>query len=160
MKLIKPSVEIIEQQLGMKGLLKHIELCGRTCYQSYDKITEDSAKRFVDRMIKSGHGSVLEHGTVYLDIPYKDQDSFNTESFKYKTNPYSKATEVPPNVVHKKWHLMVTTNYRVLIQNNWLEDLKYICKPTEFHEKRITVHFICDRGILAEFTRHKILCVA
>lgn len=155
MYLCKPSFEIWEQSSGLKGIYKQIERCGRVCYQSQDKITEDSAKGFVDRMIKSGHGSVLEHGTVYLDIPYKDQDSFNIESFKYETNPYSKATEVPPNVVHKKWHLMVTTNYRALIQNNWLDDLKYICKPTEFHEKRITVRFICDRSILTEFTRHR-----
>ena len=45
---------------------KQIELAGRTCYKSEDKITEDSAKEFVDRMIKSGHGAMLEHGTVYL----------------------------------------------------------------------------------------------
>ena len=50
---------------------------------------------------------------------------------------------------------MVTTNYRALIQNNWLDDLKYICEPTEYHEKRVTVHFICDRSILTEFTRHR-----
>ena len=160
MRLIKPSFEIWKQEPGLEGIYKAIERAGRVCYKSEDKITEDSAKPFVDRMVKSKHGSVLEHGTVYLDIPYKDQDSFNTESFKYETNPYSKATEVPPNVVHKKWHLMVSTNYRVLVENDWLDDLKYICKPTEFHEKRITAHFICDRGILAEFTRHKILCVA
>ena len=156
MRLIKPSFEIWKQEPGLEGIYKAIERAGRVCYKSEDKITEDSAKPFVDRMVKSKHGSVLEHGTVYLDIPYKDQDSFNTESFKYETNPYSKATEVPPNVVHKKWHLMVSTNYRVLVENDWLDDLKYICKPTEFHEKRITAHFICDRGILAEFTRHRV----
>ena len=36
---------------------------------------------------------------------------------------------------------------RYLIENDWLDDLKYICKPTEYHEKRITVHFVCDRGV-------------
>ena len=66
MNLIKPSYEIIEQPSGIDGLYKHIELCGRTCYKSQDRITEDSAKKFVDGLIKSGHGSVLEHGTVYL----------------------------------------------------------------------------------------------
>ena len=156
MRLINPSFEIWKQEPGLEGIYKAIERAGRVCYKSEDKITEDSAKPFVDRMVKADHGAMLEHGTVFLDIPYKDQDSFNTESFKYETNPYSKATEVSPSVVRKKWHLMVTTNYRVLIQNNWLDDLKYICKPTEFHEKRITVRFICDRGILAEFTRHRV----
>lgn len=38
-----------------------------------------------------------------------------------------------------------------------MEDyLKYLCEPTEYHAKRICVHFICDRGILAEFTRHRV----
>lgn len=68
MKLIKPSFQIIPQE----DLIKHIELCGRVCYKSEDKITDDSAKSFVDRIIKSGHGAVLEHGTVYLKIPIEE----------------------------------------------------------------------------------------
>lgn len=68
MKLIKPSFQIIPQE----DLMKHIELCGRVCYKSEDKITDDSAKSFVDRIIKSGHGAVLEHGTVYLKIPIEE----------------------------------------------------------------------------------------
>ena len=74
MKIIKPSFEIIDQQPGIEGLLKHIELAGRTCYKSEDKITEDSAKEFVERMVNSGHGSMLEHGTVYLRIPIGEYD--------------------------------------------------------------------------------------
>lgn len=74
MKLIKPSYEILEQPSGLEGIYKHIEYAGRTCYRSHDKITEDSAKAFVDRMIKSGHGAMLEHGTVYLKIPIKDYE--------------------------------------------------------------------------------------
>lgn len=41
--------------------LKHLEICGRICYNSYDKMTEDSAVPFIDRLIKVGHLSVLEH---------------------------------------------------------------------------------------------------
>ena len=55
MKIIKPSFEIIEQQPGIEGLLKHIELAGRTCYKSEDKITEGSAKEFVERMLRLGN---------------------------------------------------------------------------------------------------------
>lgn len=160
MRLINPSFEIWEQEPGLEGIYKAIERAGRVCYKSEDKITEDSAKPFVDRMIKSGHGSVLEHGTVYLDIPQKDQVNFDIESFKYETNTYSKATEVSPRVAHKKWHLMVTTNYRVLIQNNRLDDLEYLCEPTEFHEKRITVKFILSRSIAQEYTRHRMFSFA
>lgn len=54
----------------------------------------------------------------------------------------------------------VTMNYRHIIENNWLDDLKYLCEPIESHAKRITVRFICDRGVSHEFVRHKLLCAA
>ena len=41
----------------------------------------------------------------------------------------------------------VTMNYRHIVDNDWLDDLKYQCDPTEYHEKRYTVRFICDRGV-------------
>lgn len=72
MKTIKQSFKIIPQDKGLEGIYKQIELAGRTCYKSEDKITETSAKEFVDRMIKSGHGAMLEHGTVYLRIPIEE----------------------------------------------------------------------------------------
>lgn len=74
MKLIKQSFLIKEQEPGLEGIHKQIEWAGRHCYKSLDKITENSAKEFVDRIIKLGHGSVLEHGTVYLQIPIKEYE--------------------------------------------------------------------------------------
>ena len=151
MKLYKPSYEIWPQPAGLEGVYKQIEKAGRVCYKSEDKITEDSAKPFVDRMIKSGHGAMLEHGTVYLHIKGIDR----TDITKYLYNKYSKVVEGSLD------HFYVTTNYRVLIENGWLDDLQYICEPTEYHEKRVTVHFVCDRGVSHEFVRHKIiLCAA
>ena len=41
----------------------------------------------------------------------------------------------------------ITMNYRHIVENGWLDDLQYICEPTEYHEKRTTVKFICDRGV-------------
>lgn len=49
----------------------------------------------------------------------------------------------------------VTMNYRHIIENGWLDDLKYLCEPTEYHVKRVTVHFVCDRGVSHEFVRHR-----
>ena len=83
MKLINSSFEIIEQKPGLEGIYKQIELAGRTCYKSESNITEDSAKSFVDRMIKSGHGAMLEHGTVYLRIPIEEY----TKNYKNKYFP-------------------------------------------------------------------------
>ncbi|WCF58403.1 thymidylate synthase, flavin-dependent [Bacteroides phage PhiCrAssBcn14] len=54
----------------------------------------------------------------------------------------------------------VTLNYRHIIENNWMDDLQYICEPTEYHKKRITVKFICDRGVSHEFVRHRVFSFA
>ena len=155
MKLIKPSFLIKEQESGLEGLYKQIEWAGRHCYKSHDKITENSAKEFVDRMIKSGHGAMLEHGTVYLFLTMSSRQQY----FKYCSNPYSIANSTG-EAEKGTWNGFVTTNYRVLVENGWLDDLEYICEPTKYHEKRVCVRFICDRGVSHEFVRHKILCVA
>ena len=153
MKLIESKVEIIEQQPGLEGVYKQIELAGRTCYKSEDKITEDSAKEFVDRMIKSKHGAMLEHGTVYLCIPIIESKAYRIDS--YNRNKYSKShIDMDGHVYY------ITTNLRVLVENNWLDDLKYICEPTEHHEKRITARFTCDRGVSHEIVRHRVMSFA
>lgn len=163
MKLIKPSFEIWEQPSGLEGVYKQIERVGRVCYKSEDKITEDSAKPFVDRMIKSGHGAMLEHGTVYLKVLNVIENSELID--KYKSNKYSVVKE-GTEVYNCHGDMLygsckcITTNYRVLVENGWLDDLKYICKPTKFHEKRITVHFVCDRGVSHEFVRHRVMSFA
>lgn len=159
MKLIKPSYEILEQPSGLEGIYKHIEYAGRTCYRSHDKITEDSAKAFVDRMIKSGHGAMLEHGTVYLDIPWNaTEEAFSLQLKlrinKYDSNKYSRVVDT------KELHSYITTNLRVLVENGWLDDLQYICEPTEHHIKRVSVRFICDRGVSHEFVRHRVMSFA
>lgn len=160
MRLIKPSFSIWDQQEGLEGVYKQIERAGRVCYKSEDKITENSAKEFVDRMIKSGHGAMLEHGTVYLKIPYgtmDDRGEFSNEPIviKYIDNPYS---VVMNNSENDYWY--ITSNYRVIIENEWIDDLQYLCEPTEFHAKRITVHFVCDRSISHQFVRHRVMSFA
>lgn len=60
MKLIKPSHEIMTD-INSMIILKKIELAGRTCYKSEEKISEGSAKKFVNMILKRGHESVIEH---------------------------------------------------------------------------------------------------
>ena len=160
MKLIKPSYQIIEPTgYTINDIYKSIELVGRVSHKSEDKITEDSAKEFVYRMIKSGHGAVLEHGTVYLRYDFKAKEDSNRIAYrlwsKYNENKYSESVQAQPIPGVPNGFVAITTNYRVLVENNWIDDLKYLCEPTEYHHKRYTVKFICDRGILAEFTRHR-----
>ena len=151
MKIIKPSFEIIDQQPGIEGLLKHIELAGRTCYKSEDRITEGSAREFVDRMVNSGHGSMLEHGTVYLMV----RDYLGMWEYKYLDNHYSSVENATPDAPLGPNTLYITTNYRALVENGWMKDLEYLCEPTEHHKKRVTVKFICDRVTGESFLRHR-----
>lgn len=174
MRLIKPSFEILEQkpreiivpadmEIGprmareelINSVYRQIEIAGRTCYKSEDKITPDSAKKFVERMVKSGHGAMLEHGTVYLFLTMSSRQQY----FKYCSNPYSVANSTG-EAEKGTWNGFVTTNYRVLVENGWLEDLEYICNPSKEHEKRITVRFVCDRGVSHEFVRHRVFSFA
>lgn len=143
MKLIESKVEIIEQEPGLEGVYKMAELAGRTAYKSEDRITEGSAKKFVDAMIRSNHGAVLEHGTVYMTFKWWQIG----KKLKYLFNPYSKIRRFK----------YVTTNLRVLFEHNWIDDLEYFCEPTEHHERRVCAKFICSRGVSHEGVRHRVM---
>lgn len=63
MRVVSPSFEIMSMPDG-EDVLKHIEAAGRTCYKSEDKITPDSAAKFVKMILGSGHESVVEHASA------------------------------------------------------------------------------------------------
>lgn len=167
MKLIKPSYLILDQKPGLDGIYEQIELAGRTCYKSA-RPEGQTAKDFVDRMITSQHYAMLEHGTVYLKIPYDyyKEDSAPEEIIDfYRDNPYS--TIIEPIILDNGYPAQggyqmyyVTTNYRVLVENLRINDLQYLCEPTEYHEKRVTVRFTTDRGVSHEFVRHRVFSFA
>ena len=161
MKLIKPHFEILEQAPGLKGMKEQIEIAGRTCYKSNDKITEGSAEKFVNNMVKNSHCAMLEHGTVYLYFEYASP--LTDRNYMYLTdlrlafekNKYSKVKVLSPdNYMH---HVYVTTNYRVIIENHLEEALEFMCEPTEYHDKRITVRFTSDIHFYKDCTRHRVM---
>lgn len=123
----------------------------------YENLTSED---FVNMLIKSGHGAMLEHGTVYLDCP-------ETVFWKYNINKFSKAIAVDTGETIGKgiytspiYKYYVTTNLRVLVENDWLDDLKYVCEPTEYHAKRVMVRFICDRITSQSIVRHRTMSFA
>jgi thymidylate synthase (FAD) len=67
MQIIKPSFKI-EDEINGDAMLRRIEGAGRTCYKSEAKITPDSARGFVRKIIASGHESVLEHEKITVRI--------------------------------------------------------------------------------------------
>lgn len=67
MKIISPSFELLDCPNGT-ALLQKIELAGRVCYKSEEKITQDSATSFVQSILARGHESVLEHEKLTVRI--------------------------------------------------------------------------------------------
>jgi thymidylate synthase (FAD) len=63
MKVINQSWEWIQRP---RLPLELIELAGRTCYKSEDKITPESSRGFVKRLLESGHHSVIEHASASI----------------------------------------------------------------------------------------------
>ena len=141
MRLINQSVDILKQPTDIISVYKLVELAARICYKSEDKITEDSYKKIIDMLNAKNHQSPFEHGTIYLTT-----GDVNCGK-KYMANPFSKVKYV--NTFY------ITTNLRVIKENGWEEDFKYLCEPTEYHNKRVSVHIITSIGISRELNRHR-----
>lgn len=156
MKLIENKIEKLEQKNDLLGIYEQIEIAGRTAYKSLDKIEYDesgrskTAKEFVERMISMNHGSTLEHGTVYLKVPINIDVAGN-----YLDNPYTMCKLVCKDNKEYNWWA-ITTNYRVLVESDLLDDLEFLCEPTEYHEKRTTFRLTCARVQADSFVRHRV----
>lgn len=148
MKIKTQSAEIWKQSPGIDGIYEQIEKAARTCYQSQDLIKEGSAKKITESLIKNGHTAMLEHGTVYLTCRKADE-----MCDKYQNNKYSIVSFDDINAY-------ITTNYRVIIENDWKKDLKYVCDATDMHTKRYTVHLITNLQVATEFIRHRVMSFA
>jgi thymidylate synthase (FAD) len=157
MKLIKQSFQFVNQKgFTLKDIYKHIEYCARISYKSQDKITDTSYEKFVNMLESRGHNRPLEFGTVYLSRTSQKEDNMEWLD-KYAYNPWSKfsfgngSTRINGELRNTVY---VTTNYRVIKEHHWEDDLQYLCEPTEYHHKRYTIHMILDRGVMDEFRTH------
>lgn len=161
MKLTNSNYQIIPSNGNtLEGIYKDIEIAARTCYKSEDKITEDSATKFVDNLIKRKHYAMLEFGTVYLIIKV---DFANLDENKLRIiklldeNQYCKANYVNDDT----WcYAYITTNYRVVIENPELDLMQYVSEPTEHHHKKLTVKFTTSISIVREIIRHRVFSFA
>jgi len=134
-------VSLYKQEPGIQGMYKVIAKAGHVCYAS-DK--EDDGEEFVKRCIKLGHMRPLEFGTIYLKIQYDNDDA---TSF-YANDPYSR-------MYCGELDYYVTTNYRVLVENDRESDLQYWCEPTAFHDLRHCIFWEhIGRDTADEFRTH------
>lgn len=160
MKIIHPSVEYWSQANTLNGIWEHAARCARVCYQSAHTKEDESAKDFLLRTIakngfkkdKSSHMSVLEHATVYLVVNIQNP-FYPHMCYKYKDNHYSKTCNLIINDTIEG--ICITTNLRVIIENDWLDDLKFIANDISNHVKRYTFSFITNLGVSRELNRHR-----
>lgn len=153
MKLIKQSFEILEQtDYSLKGIKQFIERCGRVCYKSEDRITDDSYEKFVNMLINKDHARPLEFGTVHLKMK-----SSNFQGFMQALYAEGIFNDVWIKSNYNEEVVYTTTNYRYyldmikripFIKNYFTEE------DNEYYPKRYTVHFIISRGIMDEFRTH------
>lgn len=149
MKLIEQSVELIPEN---ENIYKQIEFAARTCYKSEDKITEDSAIKFVDNLIKRGHLAMLEHGTVYM---FCNQDK--GDFIEIANSPYS-------YLVINDGNMYVTTNLRVIYElfpDRYTEIIsEFGCSPTKYHQRRLQFKIITSIAVGRELLRHRVFSPA
>ena len=143
MIIVDPAVEFITE----KNPLKRIELCGRVCYKSEDKITEDSARRFVEARIKSGHTSILEHARVVIT---KAQIHELQNSAYLGANPAARGAMARINY----GRYVPTVNVRDYI--GFFGTLEEAVRRDATEDDYMTVRFTCDRAISNELVRHRV----
>lgn len=171
MKIVEPQVELWKQESTLEGAWNQIARATRVCYQSKSREGE-SSEDFVKRIILKPaliegnlndlehcrfdfdkmHGAMLEHGTVYIDL----QPELHSEDNIFFTTVDSKYSRYHSH----NSHCYITTNVRVLIENNLMNFLNKYCQPTPYHSKRYTFSVITDIGVTREFNRHRTFSVA
>lgn len=154
MRLINQSYEICNQtDFSISGIYKHIEKCTRVAYKSEDKITEDSAISFVNKLLNMKHLAPMEFGTIHFKMPITLLKTF-AEDLMYH------------NLYNMEWlkckavdnYAYFTTNYRhwlVMIDKvDYLKDY-FTEEDNEYYPKRYTVKLITNRAVSHEVVRHR-----
>lgn len=175
MKIIKPSVQFFgEVPTDYENILRFIEIVGRTCYKSEDKITADSAEGFVKRLISAGHLAMVEHSNFVIrrnGVHYKYDDGIEAAVGKYLAfkrindvcyiggnltawlqnavkNGLPSYADSFINIYYDLFdipvELMSTEHWQVCPHNEI---------PKALH--RYSAKFICDRGVSHELVRHR-----
>lgn len=168
MKLINPSVEEWHCGYTLPEIWAHIAKCARVCYQSEPRNNGETDEEFVKRVILRNHSfdeiaksrelqlklhlSVLEHGTVYLNVPYlanKEKLSifFFNQYDKFKCYKIEDNSDI--------YNIAISTNMRFIVENGRTDLLNYLCTPTKHHYLRTTFNIITDIGVARELARHR-----
>lgn len=166
------------------ALMKKIERCGRIAYRSEDKITDDSYIRFIKGIVQRGHWSVLEHARITLDIKRSSFTKTDFEVLSEYLQPHvflshtsddkSEWYTITGNfrayldwlssplpywyvfryVKHFLAELFPPIFEDLIKEDTPLEPKDGMLRISEDIQYR-TYHVITDRGVMAEWTRHR-----
>lgn len=157
MFLVKPSYQILaasqkyhEFPYNYEKSNNLIEVAGRTCYKSEDKITEDSAKKFIEMLKNKGHNAMIEHS---WQLRY--YDTINLPYYKFLNFMQVRfiGTCVAGNQrAFDDWNFDMKDEYESISQE---DEMNLIYKEKRWDMLAATVKFICDRGVSHELVRHR-----
>lgn len=155
---------------------KYIEKCGRICYKSEDKITADSAKGFIQRILDRGHLAVIEHSNMYIRTAEKSKNPLRLleiAAVLVNDNPFVYANIIDGHLYIggniRSWMEFVKSKdldaefvdsirytFETLLQTDMvvLADNKQLPRPL----RRFGFHFIHDRAFTHELVRHRPDC--
>lgn len=176
-------MKVIEQsfyEIDDKRLFQKVELCGRVCYKSEDKITDTSAHNFVKKICTNNHGSVLEHFSFTLKLKeeyyefLKKQNlpffeftnitfplvSFNLRAFLNFYNVDNEFSLLLPIIK------FLSSLYPELFNKptkkcedevlELIEDYSLLTEEERDVHQRISIKLITDRGVTHELVRHRL----
>lgn len=175
MRIIKPTFE----ELSNDNLYKKIEICGRVCYKSEDKITDTSALNFVKKICVNNHGSVLEHFALTFkvseelyssiksaNIPFFSVSnitfplvSFNLRAFVtcYNNNLFMEILKPITKFMADNYpDLFVFENSEEVEMVEYITDYSVLTKAERYMHKRISIKITTDRGVTHELVRHRL----
>lgn len=118
MKISKQEVELLNC-LSYEDMLKNIEIAGRTCYKSESEFTKESGEKFVKKLIKLGHESVLEHGSLTFKI--KTNRNITHELVRHRIASYSQ--ESTRYVKYDDIEFIPWNNY---VQEDFYKDIEWL----------------------------------
>lgn len=149
MQLMKPSFEILASSITPENFpysynenwKKLVEVAGRVCYKSEDKITDDSADKFVEMIAKKGHYPVLEHSWGMMSEP----DVFLPSIYIHKYISHGQPFYVGSYRAFKEIEMGFA----------WESRHQPVPQEAPFRCHAMTVRFIYDRGVSHEKVRHR-----
>jgi len=161
MNIVKASYEIMDD-INAKEIYKKIERVGRVCYKSEDKITDESAEKFVRGLVKRGHEAMLEHATV--TVKFTVDRGVSHELVRHRVASFAQESTRYCNYSKEKFNRAITVilpgffdDIEPLRRNAIMDYLDGNLKvtPTEFtdHEKAFGEWYVlCKHSEIAYFS--------